>query len=45
VLSIDDLGYSSKGGSLFMTYLQTKERLAGKAQPVDFTTLGIGGIS
>lgn len=44
VLSIDDLGYASKGGSLFMTYLQGKERLAGKVQPVSFSTLGIGGI-
>jgi hypothetical protein len=45
VLSVDDLGYSSKGGSLFMTYLQTKERLAGNLQPVSFSTLGIGGIT
>ena len=45
VLSVDDLGYQSKGGSLFMTYLQTKERLAGKVPPVSFSTLGIGGIS
>jgi hypothetical protein len=45
VLSVDDLGYQSKGGSLFMTYLQGKERLAGKVQPVSFATLGIGGIS
>jgi len=45
VLSVDDLGYQSKGGSLFMTYLQTKERFAGKVQPVSFSTLGIGGIS
>lgn len=45
VLSVDDLGYQSKGGSLFMTYLQGKERLAGKVQPVSFSTLGIGGIS
>jgi hypothetical protein len=44
VMSIDDLGFSSKGGNLFMTYLQGKERLAGKVQPVSFTTLGIGGI-
>jgi hypothetical protein len=44
VLSVDDLGYASKGGSLFMTYLQGKERLAGKVQPVSFSTLGIGGI-
>lgn len=45
VLSVDDLGYQSKGGNLFMTYLQAKERLAGKVQPVSFSTLGIGGIS
>jgi hypothetical protein len=45
VLSVDDLGFSSKGGALFMTYLQGKERLAAKVQPVSFSTLGIGGIS
>lgn len=45
VLSVDDLGFSSKGGSLFMTYLQGKETLAGKVPPVTFSTLGIGGIS
>ena len=45
VLSVDDLGFSSKGGSLFMTYLQGKEKLAAKVQPVSFSVLGIGGIS
>ena len=45
VLTVDDLGFSSKGGALFMTYLQGKEKLAGKVQPVSFSTLGIGGIS
>jgi hypothetical protein len=44
VLSVDDLGFASKGGALFMTYLQGKERLAGKVQPVSFSALGIGGI-
>jgi hypothetical protein len=44
VLSIDDLGFSSKGGSLFMSYLQTKEQLAAKAQAGSFASLGIGGI-
>jgi hypothetical protein len=44
VMSTDDLGFSSKGGSLFMAYLQSKEQLAGKVQPVTFATLGIGGI-
>lgn len=44
VLSVDDLGFSHKGGSLFMSYLQAKERLAGKAQAGSFSTLGIGGL-
>lgn len=45
VLSVDDLGFASRGGSLFMTYLQGKEQLANKAQPVNFSTLGIRGIA
>lgn len=45
VLSVDDLGFASKGGALFMTYLQGKERLAGKVQGVSFSALGIAGIS
>ena len=44
VLSVDDLGFGNKGGSLFMAYLQTKEQLAGKAQAGSFAALGIGGI-
>lgn len=44
VLSVDDLGFAHKGGSLFMSYLQTKEQLAAKAQSGSFATLGIGGI-
>lgn len=44
VLSVDDLGFTHKGGSLFMSYLQTKERLAAKAQVGSFSSLGIGGI-
>ena len=44
VLSVDDLGFSSKGGSLFMSYLQTKEQLAAKAQAGSFAAMGIGGI-
>jgi hypothetical protein len=44
VLSVDDLGFSHKGGSLFMAYLQGKERLAGQAQAGSFGALGIGGI-
>jgi hypothetical protein len=44
VLSVDDLGFQHKGGSLFMSYLQTKEQLAAKVAAGSFTTLGIGGI-
>jgi hypothetical protein len=44
VLSTDDLGFSSKAGSLFMAYLQSKEQLASKVQPAILATLGIGGI-
>ena len=43
-LSTDDLGYSSKGGSLFLAYLQGRENLATRMQPVTFATLGIAGI-
>jgi len=44
VLSVDDLGFNRKGGSLFMAYLQSRERLAEKAASVGFDALGIGGI-
>jgi hypothetical protein len=44
VLSVDDLGFAHKGGSLFMAYLQAKEQLATKAPGGTLATLGIGGI-
>lgn len=44
VLSVDDLGFDSKGGGLFMGYLQAKERLAAQAAGSDFRSLGIPGI-
>lgn len=44
VLSINDLDFDSKGGSLFMVYQQQKERLARKARPGALNTLGLGGI-
>lgn len=43
VLSVDDLGFSHKGGSLFMAYHQRKEQLAAKAAG-SISALGIGGI-
>jgi hypothetical protein len=44
VLSVDDLGFDAKGGSLFMTYLQAKEQHARQARRGTFATLGITGI-
>jgi len=44
VLSVDDIGFDNKGGSLFMSYLQQKERLAGQNVAGTFGNLGIGGI-
>lgn len=44
VLTIDDLGFDHKGGSLFMAYLQSREKLAGQAATVGFDALGIGGL-
>jgi hypothetical protein len=44
VLSVDDLGFSHKGGSLFMSYLQNKEQLAAKSVGEALGTLGITGI-
>jgi hypothetical protein len=43
VLSVDDLGFSHKGGSLFMNALQAKEQLARKSTGL-LNTLGIGEI-
>jgi hypothetical protein len=44
VLSVDDLGFQHKGGSLFMAYLQQKEQLAARSPAVGLSAFGIGGI-
>jgi hypothetical protein len=44
VLSVNDLGFDHKGGNLFMTYLRSKEQLAGKGQGASLSKLGITGI-
>jgi hypothetical protein len=44
VLSVNDLGFSHKGGSLFMSYLQNKEQLARRAKASSLGTLGLTGI-
>jgi hypothetical protein len=45
VLTIDDLSFADKGGSLYMTYQRQKESLAGKFQGGTFSALGISGVS
>jgi len=44
VLTIDDLNFTDKGGSLYMAYQRQKERLATLFQGGAFSALGIGGI-
>ncbi len=44
VLSVDDLGFTDKGGSLYMVYQQQKETLAKLYQGGTFAALGIRGI-
>ena len=44
VLSVDDLGFRHRGGTLFMGHLRTLERLAGQARTVELSALGIEGI-
>jgi hypothetical protein len=45
VLSIDDLGFAHRGGSLFMAYVRAKETLVGRSRSVALSNLGIGGIT
>ena len=44
VLSIDDVDYDPKTGSLFLIYQQQKERMANQAAGATFGALGLGGI-
>ena len=44
VLSVDDLGFGGKGGSLYMAYQQQKERLAARSAGVTLGVLGLGGL-
>lgn len=44
VLSVDDVGFGHKGGSLFMSYLQGKERLANQSGTARLSELGLGGV-
>jgi hypothetical protein len=44
VLNVDDVGFTHKGGTLFMGYLQAKEQLAAKNQGGTLNVFGIGAI-
>lgn len=44
VLSVEDLGFDHRGSSLYMSYHQNKERLAGMFAAGTFSELGITGI-
>jgi len=44
VLSVDDLGFAHRGGGIFMSYLQSKEGLAGMATPVTLSALGLESL-
>jgi hypothetical protein len=45
VLSVNDVGFDAKAGSLYMIYQQQKEKLAGLAPNGSFANFGIKGIS
>lgn len=44
VLNVDDLGFDAKGGTLFMAYLQNKEKLASKHRAGTLSALGLTGL-
>ena len=44
VLSINDLGFNHRGGSLFMSYLKNKEALAGMVGSATLNSLGLEGL-
>lgn len=44
VLSVNDVGFSHKAGTLFLGHLQNKEKLAAKTPGGALSALGLGGI-
>ena len=44
VLTVDDLGFAHRGGSLFMAYLRAKEALLGRVPPAALSNLGLGSL-
>lgn len=41
VLSVDDLGFDSRGGALYLTYLRSRESLAGRSASANLSALGL----
>jgi hypothetical protein len=44
VLTVDDLGFSGKGGQIFLNHLVVKEQLASRFPTAGLETLGIGAL-
>lgn len=44
VLSTDDLGFTHKGGTIFMSYLRTRETLARKAGSASLASIGLSNL-
>lgn len=44
VLSVNDLGFEHRGGSLYMAYHQDRERLASQLPAASVNALGLGGV-
>jgi hypothetical protein len=44
VLNVNDLGFDHRGGSIFMAYLQAKERLAASVRAGGLSELGLGRL-
>lgn len=44
VLSVSDLGFDHKGGSLYLAYLQVKESLAQRGPRAELSQLGLGAL-
>jgi len=44
VLTVDDLGYAHRGGTLFLSYLRTREALAQRTPGATLATLGVSNL-
>jgi hypothetical protein len=44
VMTTDDYGFSHKGGTIFMSYLRTREALAGKVGAAALKSLGVSSL-